>query len=200
MAILFMGYGVQRRRSQTPRPLMSIWNRGVIAGFCASALFGVPFLLLLYGRPSSGLRLSERILEQSAVVLEIGMLGTKTGELIPEPLLPEPSKVSRRESGHIVKPLGELTQCPNTSNVTLPKQRAKPLASVWQPSNRANVQHGPVEEVTVCVFSMLVHMRRAHTERPASLDASLRLSECNVVVIEQSSAGRGLDFVLFCQI
>ena len=86
------------------------------------------------------------------------MFGTEAGEFIPETLLLKPSKVSRREVGHVVKPFGKISQSPNTSNVTLPKKRAKPLTFLWNPSNRANVQHRPVKQVAIRVFPMLVHV------------------------------------------
>jgi hypothetical protein len=44
--IFIAGIAVQRRRSPTPRPWRLLWNRDVIAGFGASALFGVMVILM----------------------------------------------------------------------------------------------------------------------------------------------------------
>jgi hypothetical protein len=99
----------------------------------------------------------ECILKYRTVVTETGTGKDKPLILTPETLLVKVRKIAAGKICHVVKPLGNLTTLTDVADVPRPEKRTNPAHPSWWPSKRTNVEHRPVEQVTVCVFSMLIH-------------------------------------------
>src|ERR1700679_1980734 len=97
------------------------------------------------------------ILKYRTVVAETGASKDKPLILAPETLFVKVGKIAAGKICHVVKPLGNLTTLADVTDVPRPEKRTNPAHPFWRPSKRTNVEHRPIEQVSVCVFSVVIH-------------------------------------------
>src|SRR5262245_47490788 len=78
--------------------------------------------------------------------------------LLPEPALIEAVEIANRERGQVVKPIGDGASHATVEVLTSPLERVVTFAPT-RLTLIPDVEHRPVEQMSVCAFLVLIHAR-----------------------------------------